>query len=210
MVLLKPDRLMARDTVDDISALIHASAPAYYAYLFGHSEFQTALLKAFWLEPENIFSHTAATAAVIDGRLAGVELGFAESEEYALKKGLAAVSGNLQESGVVTEQELMSFGKRGKKAGYLIPSLPGKSYYVTTLSVVETHRGKGVGAQLLENAIETVQSAGYREIHLDVLADNPAVAFYKRMGFECVAETVVPELLSNHQVPMMMRMVRSL
>ena len=75
------------------------------------------------------------------------------------------------------------------------------------LAVPETHRGRGAGAGLLRNAVDTARTAGYRELHLDVLSDNPAVKFYQSMGLVCMSETVAPEPCREHGVPMEMRMV---
>jgi ribosomal protein S18 acetylase RimI-like enzyme len=48
------------------------------------------------------------------------------------------------------------------------------------------HRGLGIGGGLIQTAVESLHASGVRELHLAVLASNPAVRLYQRMGFEIV------------------------
>ncbi len=210
MMLSSPNDLQAKEIVKSIPALIHMSAPAFYDFWFGNPLFLKQFIEASWLTPGNIYSHTEATLATHGDELMGVELGYSGQDQRELKRGLIKIGLTLLQSAAVNEEDLMLYSDKGFKVKYLNPVIPNKAYYVTTLSVVKTYRGQGIGKELLENAIERARSAGYREIHLDVQSDNSAVEFYERVGFTSIAETIVPELLHEHQVPMMKRMVKSL
>ena len=90
-------------------------------------------------------------------------------------------------------------------ASYLNAAIPSSVYYIHALAVKESQRGKGIGAKLLQHAIDKAKQAGLRALHLDVLSDNPAVVFYRSLGFDCLVETTAPVPL-QHGVPMEMRM----
>ena len=53
-------------------------------------------------------------------------------------------------------------------------------------------RGKRVGYQLIERAINAARKDGFAKLQLDVLSDNPAVDFYRAVGLELLAETRAP------------------
>ncbi|HEV7735153.1 MAG TPA: GNAT family N-acetyltransferase, partial [Candidatus Binatia bacterium] len=99
--------------------------------------------------------------------------------------------------------------ERADRASYLNPFVPPSAYYVLALAVAPHLRGTGLGARLLSHAMERGRRNGCRQLHLDVLSDNPAVGFYRARGLETMAETVAPEP-HRHGVPMEMRMATSL
>jgi ribosomal protein S18 acetylase RimI-like enzyme len=57
-----------------------------------------------------------------------------------------------------------------------------------TIAVVPSCRGKGYGEELLTALLDRARSDGYPRISLSVEPDNPAIALYRRHGFETVAE----------------------
>ncbi len=66
------------------------------------------------------------------------------------------------------------FWSRGDDAGY-----------VHRLALVPTHRGRGLGYQLLDWAESQVVAAGRRYLRLDCLSENGALrAYYEAAGFE--------------------------
>lgn len=67
-----------------------------------------------------------------------------------------------------------------------------------------------MGRDLLKAAIGRARTAGYRELQLDVLADNPAVGFYQAMGLRIVAELRSPLLSRDHGFPAEYRMAVTL
>jgi ribosomal protein S18 acetylase RimI-like enzyme len=56
------------------------------------------------------------------------------------------------------------------------------------ISVLPEWRGRGVGTLMMEHLFELLHEAGYRRTSLSVQQDNPAVRFYKRLGYAVVAE----------------------
>lgn len=50
------------------------------------------------------------------------------------------------------------------------------------------HRGKGLGAQLLEHLIASSARSGSKRIFLEMRRGNPAETIYKAIGFESIGE----------------------
>ena len=50
------------------------------------------------------------------------------------------------------------------------------------LYLLRSHQGRGIGRALFEQGRSILKTAGYTDFVLTVLAVNPAVAFYRRMG----------------------------
>jgi ribosomal protein S18 acetylase RimI-like enzyme len=69
--------------------------------------------------------------------------------------------------------------------GYLSNTIP-----ELAIAVLPTHRGQGVGTQLLIQILETAHTL-FPAISLSVRADNPVVTLYQRSGFIKVEETEV-------------------
>lgn len=193
-----------------IPDLIRATGPVSYDYQFGVDGLLERLVLASWTTPDTLFAAACTTAAVLDGELVGVELGFAGPNFYAFKNNLAALAPGLIEQGEVTYESLMGLTRRAGKASYLNAHIPDDVYYLHALSVVPERRGTGAGKALLQAAIGRARAAGCRELQLDVLADNPAVAFYRAMGLEILAETRSPELSRDHGFPSEYRMAVAL
>jgi GNAT superfamily N-acetyltransferase len=56
--------------------------------------------------------------------------------------------------------------------------------WLEDLFVTETSRGRGVGAALVELALQRARDRGCRRVELDTDEDNdPAIALYERFGF---------------------------
>ncbi len=56
------------------------------------------------------------------------------------------------------------------------------------ISILPEWRGKGVGSRMMEHLFGMLREAGYRRTSLSVQKDNPAVRFYKRLGYAIVDE----------------------
>ena len=63
--------------------------------------------------------------------------------------------------------------------GYVDPSTP-----ELAIGVLAQHRGRGVGAALLEALLQTARETSIRRVSLSVEIDNPALRLYERLGFE--------------------------
>ena len=194
-----------------IPGLIRATGPVSYDYQFGTDGLLERLVTASWTTPDTLFAAACTTAAVSeDGELLGIELGFEGPNFYAFKSNLAALAPGLIERGEVTYEQLVGLTQRAAKASYLNAHVPEDVYYLHALSAFPQHRGKGVGKALLAAAIARARKAGYRELQLDVLADNPAVGFYRANGLSVLAEIRSPELTRDHGFPAEYRMAVTL
>ncbi len=79
----------------------------------------------------------------------------------------------------------------GNLAGFGIvewsPQIAGVVAYIATIEVLPTHRGGGVGAELLRRIEGSAHAEGAIEIWLHVDAENaPAISLYQAKGY-CVA-----------------------
>ena len=59
----------------------------------------------------------------------------------------------------------------------------GKGAWVDELFVEPSHRGKGIGTQLLDFAERTSREHHAKVLHLEVNHGNPAIELYRRRGF---------------------------
>ena len=190
-----------------IPSLIRATGPISYDYQFGtRSGFFEDIMGGSWRAPGTLYAHSVTRVALCDGEPAGIEIGFAGPEFYPLRDAMAGVVMELVAAGGATPDEVLGLIERAEKASYLNAHVPSDVYYVHALSVPESHRGRGVGARLLEDAMIRAKSAGHRALQLDVLADNPAVRFYEAMGLRVLAEIRSPELERDHGFPSELRM----
>jgi GNAT superfamily N-acetyltransferase len=55
------------------------------------------------------------------------------------------------------------------------------------VAVRDGHRGRGLGARLLERLADLARAAGYEQLSLSVDAANPARRLYERLGFRELA-----------------------
>jgi ribosomal protein S18 acetylase RimI-like enzyme len=63
--------------------------------------------------------------------------------------------------------------------GFASPDVPELS-----VAVAPGHRGRGIGGDLIERALELAGAAGHAALSLSVEPDNPALRLYERLGFE--------------------------
>jgi GNAT superfamily N-acetyltransferase len=59
----------------------------------------------------------------------------------------------------------------------------GKGAWIDELFVEAAHRGKGIGAQLLDLAETASREHSAKFLHLEVTHGNPAIELYRRRGF---------------------------
>lgn len=185
--------------------LIYETEPHLFEYLFG-KDYEGVLkyLGAEWRQDESEFSYSHCTAAVKGEDLLGIEIGFGkdkriEAQANTGKAGLAHLKPEVIDHLRIAARYLP----------YLLPPIPRKAYYVNNLASSPRARGTGVGAMLLLNAFDRAREQGFREVHLDVYKENPAVGFYHHMGMEIISEVrVLPA--EEHGVGNHFRMVKKL
>jgi len=76
------------------------------------------------------------------------------------------------------------------------------------ISVLPNFRGRGIGNEMMLCLFDLLRERGYRQTSLSVQKDNPAVRFYKRLGYEITGERLdhahhedflMTKYLKNHQ-----------
>ena len=56
------------------------------------------------------------------------------------------------------------------------------------VSILPGFRGCGIGTKLMKKLFEVLRNNGYKQTSLSVQKDNPAVRFYRRLGYEEAGE----------------------
>lgn len=163
------------------------------------------ITSALWQRQGGAFSHVHAKAALHQGRLAGIALGFPQAlYEQEFGTGMIAMA----EMG--SPELLAHLPSVAGHIPWLFPEVPDDAWYLLFLSAHPEARGRGIGEKLLLDCFERARKAGCAALHLDVASVNPAVRFYERMGLERIAETSVPKIAASHGVPPHIRMVKHL
>lgn len=189
----------------EFADLMYATGPVTYAYQFNGRELFDRIVDASWRTAGTLFAYDGTTLAIDGDELLGIEVGFQGPEFAQRKKALGALWPDLIDAGEISDDLLARIAERTYQCSYLNAAIPSGAYYIHALAVKTSRRGKGIGAQLLRNAIDKAAQSGLRALHLDVLSDNPAVEFYRALGFQCLVESTAPVPL-QHGVPMEMRM----
>jgi GNAT superfamily N-acetyltransferase len=84
---------------------------------------------------------------------------------------------------ITPEVEAMVLG--GSQPGFAGALRAGRSSLLTDLVVAPSHRGRGIGPQLVEDALALTGHAGLLRLSLEVRRDNAvALRMYARLGFE--------------------------
>jgi ribosomal protein S18 acetylase RimI-like enzyme len=210
LVSLAGDDALAARVAPLAAELIRDTGPVSYDFQFGAGDLLARVVEMSWPEPETLYAAANATVAMDGEALIGMELGFAGEKFYSGRAKLAALAPAMISKNRATFDELIALATRAEEAGYLNAYVPDDAYYIFALTTVSFHRRRGAGGALLRDAIARARAAGYREVQLDVLADNPAVAFYIAHGFEVRSEVRVPRLCRDHALPSELRMALTL
>lgn len=205
MQIIQASKAHTARYADEFAELMHATGAVTYDYQFGRRELFNQIVHTSWRTPGTLFAFDATTLALDGDELLGIEVGFQAPEFAQRKKALARLWPALIEAGEVSLEELGQIAERTYQCSYLNAAIPSNVYYIHALAVKESHRGKGIGLELLHHAIGKAETANLRALHLDVLSDNPAVAFYRAHGLHCLVESTAP-IPQQHGIPMEMRM----
>lgn len=74
--------------------------------------------------------------------------------------------------------------------GKLREPIDGFDAELFAIYLLHGHQGKGIGRRLTRTLIEALRSAGFTSMAVWVLAQNPAVEFYKRLGAVPIASPI--------------------
>lgn len=181
--------------------LIHATEPHIFDYLHGHD---MALVRSHlgfqWQQSDSLFSHRFCTAAMHDGELAGIEIGYGAAEQERASG--AMIEHAMSHMSPAQFAHMATWFEHGR---YVLPPVPDDAWYLQHLAVTAQARGRGVGERLLSNALKRCGEAGFSRMLLDIYAENPARRLYERMGFAVIVETLVNPLV-EHGIALHLRM----
>ncbi|WP_052959102.1 GNAT family N-acetyltransferase [Methanoculleus sediminis] len=173
-----------KHSIREVAALIYDTGPVYFPLVFGRDR-TPALRKIakLVLAGGNAFGRENIACAVRAGRVVGV-LVMQTPDAPGLREELFAVA---RAAGLATAVRFLLAEWLIFAPDYLMKE-PEPGYYISSLSVVSTERGSGIGTALLEDAVRKVRSRGGKTITLNVIAPNPAaVRLYERAGFRIVS-----------------------
>ncbi|MEM9563638.1 MAG: GNAT family N-acetyltransferase [Actinomycetota bacterium] len=176
-----------------IPDLAWSTGPISYEYHFGGRGLFDTIVAGSWMLDGSLFGADTTTLAVEGAELLGMEIGMPGPEFAERRAGLGPIWKQLIDDGDLDWPTVKGVLERSEKASWLNPAVDAGTYYIHALAVTPAARGTGVGYRLIQDAIERATESGFAKLQLDVLSDNPAVAFYEAVGLELLAETRAPE-----------------
>ena len=188
-VTLAPARVDAL-APEQAGRLLCETDPHVFGCLHGHDEALAARhLGHQWTLAAGLFSHVHATAALHDGVLAGLELGFDRPTQAAHLEPFVTAAGAFLDEG-----QFARFTGFFEYGSHLLPPVPDDAYYLQNLVTLPGARGRGIGEKLLRACFERARAAGLARVQLDLYDGNPAERLYARAGMRTIVETRVPPL----------------
>jgi ribosomal protein S18 acetylase RimI-like enzyme len=187
------------DDADAASALIAETDPPLFRHLGGGDiAFALVLIGALWRREGTILSHDIARVAREARRVVGLLIAMPGRVRGAM---LAAT--NAAAAALVPPDRAAAIFAAWTAVDWLAPAIPEDAFFVQNLAVAAPTRRHGLGARILETACAIARHRGLASVHLDVAADNQAIAFYERCGFVKTVETRVPALApARHRAPL--------
>jgi ribosomal protein S18 acetylase RimI-like enzyme len=196
------------DAADAANLIVTTDLPLFRYLGGGDVDFTRGLLETLWRERDGIFSHALALVAWRGpgsrAGVAGVMVGMTAKVRAAQLD-----ASNRAAAALVPPARAGAIFDAWSAVDWLSPEIPDNAYYVQNLAVAAAERRRRLGGLLLEHAVTIARAADASAVHLDVAADNPALAFYERNGFVRTARTHVPALDAQGIAPHW-RMVRDL
>jgi ribosomal protein S18 acetylase RimI-like enzyme len=195
------------DDADIAGRLICDTDPELFDYYFnGDTDLMTSCLSDWWQRPEGWFSHTSCTAAIYNGSLVGIEIGFSrESFQNQTRPTFYYAKETMNRAAFEHFSDAFK-----NYVPYLFPIIPRDAYYVQSLAARVEIRGQGVGHKLLNTAFKRAKETGLKSCQLDVVSDSVAVNFYRKMGMEILSITRMPYLEKEYGISAHYRMQKVL
>lgn len=191
---------------DKAADLIYQTDPHIFDWLHCHKlDLVKRHLSAQWLAGAGIFSHIHCRAAYSGKSIVGICLGFTAEEQERHVSAYVECAKKVMSP----EEFKQSFAWWAEIGSFSLPEVPDDAFYLQNLSVTEEFRGKGIGQRLLEDCINQSTKKGHKRVHLDVVAENPAVSLYRRMGMRTIVETQI-RLPDETVFPLHLRMEKIL
>lgn len=141
---------------DPVAGLVHDGAPQAYNAVTGSERAACAALEQLWSTPGHSASFEHDLVAEVDGRVAGVLIGFAARDRYRLH--FALLGKGLRYASIRRWPLLIA------ALAYLIaatPRPPRRAYYVGTIAIARHARRRGVASTLGYHAELAAQRRGF-------------------------------------------------
>jgi ribosomal protein S18 acetylase RimI-like enzyme len=165
--------------VPDVLPWIHASGNPYYDWLFGSPARARESLASWMARPTSEIAIAAVTALYIGGTVAGGYIAW-PSDEVAARRWADAQA--LFKAFAGAERQALR-RRLAAAADLFLPPEP-ESYYLSKIGLLEQHRGRGHGGEMVERYLAQGRSLGHTAFSLDVSPENaPALRLYSRFGF---------------------------
>lgn len=169
---------------------IFDSGSQFFTVLFGSRARAIENLQN-WVERESSeFSARQATLAYAHGDPAGMIIGVCGDEIPQRRRAdlLALIQQTAAADRIALKAKLENIAE-------LTAPVSAGDYYVRTLAVDAAQRGRGLGRELLKQAMQEARGLGFERVRLDVDSDNAvARALYASAGFSSIYEGRVDAL----------------
>lgn len=168
------------DNLGKISELLYKTDPYIYPYWFGSLDNCINELTPLLLEDKFFFNISNLYVAIDkdSNEIVGVVCITDKSVDldYDYSK-LISVNDRYK---FTIENYVLALVKEVKESSFA---------YISNVCVDENYRGRHIGNYMLSSIINVYKKKFFKEIVLDVLADNPsAISLYERLGFEKFSE----------------------
>lgn len=182
--------------------LIYSAGPEGFEYVFSQGR-RRALdyLHFAFADGAGLFGHANHRVVECEGRVVGVGAFYSGLEYNRLSQG--------------TLQQILHFYglscplvlRRAMQSTRWMPPPGRRTLYVANLGVASELRGRGIGAQLLQEQLSHARRLGKRKLALDVASTNPgAQRLYERLGMKVVRESDFRAARNGVVVPAARRM----
>lgn len=193
---------VAVEADDQLADLLWETDPAIFRFIFGKQQVWRRLFPLEWTatfgtqqDDETRVALDGVTPIGLVNSFAGAEV--ATRFANTMERQLAALdSGDARR--LTAAFDAME---------WLFPKVPDEALYILNIVVADGMRGQDLGRRLIGEAVTKAHRLGLRAVHLDTASDNPAVQFYKRVGFRAVVESRAMCLPEGVSLPTHMRMV---
>lgn len=174
---------------DHYLRLEDASARAYNRFVYRDSDVSARIRRHLFRHGVAEFSPPHGRALVEDGALVGILacLGGDRLQRTRLQGAM-----HLRRSGILDDEQGLVDRLKAAHAATLSPD--DGDFYLSRIAVAEEHRGRGLGAHLLERFEAAADERGAERLVLDVDADaEDAVSFYRNAGYREIGRGTAEE-----------------
>lgn len=185
----------ARHDPEVVARLIYQADPSLMRFVFGDEHRAVPIIARLVGGAHNDYAGSRVTCAVHDGGVIGVMAGLTGAEKAASAKPSGKEWGAAL--GLRGMARALRWGPKLERVS--TTDLAADEFYISALTVDDRYQGRGIGSQLLAEALRD-----HDTVVTDVNIDKAdALRFYERHGFEAQGEMVFEHegrRLGNHQI----------